>query len=248
MRSTWFSWTLATLLVFGVAIGASELRIAWFQTPLVEAQPAGAELTDATVTRVVDGDTIEVSPPAQGVEDVRLIGVDTPEVFGEGAPEPCGPEASAFTKEQLEGEQVQLEFDEERIDRFGRALAYVRQGNELFNETLVREGLAEVATFEPNVKYEDRFIAAEREARAAGVGLWDPAGPCASSGPAPEPTTPTPPAPEPAPAPEPDPEPGPGPRKLIEAGGPTEPPYPTMMDGSCPGEFPVQKPDGCYPR
>lgn len=247
MRFPWFSWILAALLVSGVVLGISELRISW-QTS-VEAQPADAELTDARATRVVDGDTIEVSPQVQGAEDVRLIGVDTPEVFG--GEEPCGPEASAFTTEQLEGQAVGLEFDQERTDRFDRALAYVWRGDELFNETLVREGLAEVATFPPNVKYEDRFIAAENEARDAGVGLWDPAGPCAVSGPAPEPTTPTPPAPAPEPAPSPpEPTPRDGPRGggLREAGGPMEPPYPTMMDGSCPQEFPVQRADGCYPR
>ncbi len=100
---------------------------------------------------------------------MRLIGVDTPEVYG--GEEPCGPEASAFTKEQLTGEQVGLEFDEEKTDQYDRALAYVWLGGELYTETLVREGLAEVATFRPNVKYEDRFMAAEDEARAAGVGL-----------------------------------------------------------------------------
>ncbi len=123
-----------------------------------------------TVTRVVDGDTIEVSPAVQGTQDVRLIGVDTPEVFGE--QESGGPEASAFTTEQLEGEQVALEFDEETVDPYERALAYVwLPGGELFNETLVREGYAEVATFEPNVKYVDRLEAAEEEARAEGLGI-----------------------------------------------------------------------------
>lgn len=250
MRSPWVAWTLATLLVFGVVLGISELHILRQQS--VEAQPANAEVQDATVSRVVDGDTIEVSPPVQGAEDVRLIGVDTPEVFG--GEEPCGPEASAFTKEQLTGEQIQLEFDEERTDQYDRALAYVYLDGEMFNETLVREGYAEVATFPPNVKYEDRFIAAEDQAKAAGVGLWGRAGSCATSRPAPEPTTPAAlaPAPEPAPSP-PEPTPRDGSRggggsDLMEAGGPMEPPYPTMMDGSCPEESPVRRADGCYPR
>ena len=82
----------------------------------VEAQPADAERTDARVTDVVDGDTIDVSPPVQGVDRVRLIGVDTPEVFG--GEEPCDPESSAFTEEQLAGAQVQLEFDEENGEVF----------------------------------------------------------------------------------------------------------------------------------
>ena len=63
----------------------------------------------ATVTRVVDGDTIEISPAIGGIEDVRLIGVDTPETVDPGTPvQPYGPQASSFTKAQLEGKRVAL--------------------------------------------------------------------------------------------------------------------------------------------
>lgn len=126
--------------------------------------------TPVTVTRVVDGDTIEISPPIDGLTDVRLIGVDTPETYG--GQQPYGPEAKAFTTSRLSGQRVELEFDVEKVDPYGRLLAYVWIGDELFNETLVREGYAQVATFPPNVKYVDRFLAAQRQARAAGAGLW----------------------------------------------------------------------------
>jgi micrococcal nuclease len=42
----------------------------------------------------------------------------------------------------------------------------------MFNETLLEEGYAQVATFPPNVKYQERFLEAQREARAANRGLW----------------------------------------------------------------------------
>jgi micrococcal nuclease len=45
-------------------------------------------------------------------------------------------------------------------------------GDELFNETLVREGYALVTTFPPNVRYVDRFVSAQRSAREEGLGLW----------------------------------------------------------------------------
>jgi micrococcal nuclease len=127
-----------------------------------------------TVERVVDGDTIEVDRPIQGEDNVRLIGIDTPETVDPGEPvQPLGPEASEFTTQQLEGQEVALEFGEERIDSFGRPLAYVwSSGSDLFNETLVREGLAQVATFPPNTKYEERFLAAQEEARDANLGIW----------------------------------------------------------------------------
>jgi micrococcal nuclease len=177
----------ALVLVSGIT-----MRVAWEQlahptTPAL----AQADTQQVSVTDVVDGDTIDVSPRAEGKTRVRLIGVDTPEVFG--GEEPCGPEASDFTTERLEGQTVTLEFDEERIDPYDRALAYVwvpSLGGELFNETLVRRGLARVSTFEPNVKYEDRFLAAEREAKAEGIGVWA-SDPCTmSEATMPEATTP----------------------------------------------------------
>ena len=127
--------------------------------------------TVATVSRVVDGDTIEVSPAIDGVSDIRLIGVDTPETYG--GTEPYGEQASAFAKERLSGQRVALEFDVERIDPYDRVLAYVwLPDGTMFNTTLVRQGYAQVATFPPNVEYTERFLTAQRQAREANRGLW----------------------------------------------------------------------------
>ena len=130
---------------------------------------------DATVTvsRVVDGDTIEISPAVDGNEEVRLIGMDTPETKdpSEGI-EPLGPEASAFATEELTGKSVGLEFDVEREDQYDRLLAYVYLDGEMFNEVLVEGGLAQAYPYEPNTKYEERFAAAQEEARAANLGIW----------------------------------------------------------------------------
>ena len=131
--------------------------------------------TLVTVKRVVDGDTVEVSPAIDGIEDLRFIGVDTPETKDPDCGEqPYADEALEFTRSQLEGEEVELEFDVEKTDRYNRLLAYVypRDVEEMFNETLLREGYAQVATFPPNVKYVERFLAAQDEARAMGRGLW----------------------------------------------------------------------------
>jgi micrococcal nuclease len=119
----------------------------------------------------VDGDTIDISPSVEGRSRVRLIGMDTPEVhFGT---QPYGPEASAFAKREVEGEEVGLELDVQKIDPYGRLLAYVYlPDGRMFNETLLEEGYAQVATFPPNVKYQDRFLKSQREAREANRGLW----------------------------------------------------------------------------
>jgi micrococcal nuclease len=135
-------------------------------------QPMNNDLTEAEVSRVVDGDTIEVVID-NTTEKVRLIGVDTPETvhptIGE---EPYGRQASDFTKSKLSGQSVGLEFDVEERDRYGRLLAYVWLGDQMFNEVLLREGYAQLATYPPNVKYVDRFTGAQEEARQQQRGLW----------------------------------------------------------------------------
>jgi len=126
----------------------------------------------ALVTRVVDGDTVDVRFRGREVR-IRLIGIDTPETVDPFEPVMCyGPEASAFAANQLEGQRVNLEFDVERLDRYGRTLAYVWHEEQLFNRVLVARGYAVVTTYPPDVKYVERLVAAQRRAREDGRGLW----------------------------------------------------------------------------
>ena len=137
------------------------------------ASAVGNHDATAKVSRVVDGDTIEISPAVDGNEEVRLIGMDTPETKDPSEEmEPLGPEASAFATDSLTGRSVALEFDVEREDQYGRLLAYVYLGGEMFNELLVEEGLAQAYPYDPNTRYEGRFAAAQEQARAAGIGIW----------------------------------------------------------------------------
>ena len=127
-----------------------------------------------TVTRVIDGDTVEVGPAIEGTEDVRLIGVDAPET--EGSPrgvQPYGEKASRFAEKMLESERVTLRFDKEKKDDYGRVLAYLYlPDGTMFNQTLLEKGFAQVATFPPNVEHVSRFEKAQREARRAERGIW----------------------------------------------------------------------------
>ncbi len=126
-----------------------------------------------TVTRVVDGDTVDISLAIDVIHRVRLVGVDTPETKEPGCEvQPYGTDASKFTTEELQGEEVELEFDEDRDDRYDRLLAYVYIDDEMFNETLLEEGYAQVYTVSPNDKYEDRFEEAQDEAQDAEIGIW----------------------------------------------------------------------------
>ena len=87
--------------------------------------------------------------------------------------EPYGPEASDYTSNELEGEEVELEFDAERKDQHDRLLAYVYPvGEEMFNEDLLESGHAQLYTVPPNDKYEGRFEAAQDEAREIELGIW----------------------------------------------------------------------------
>lgn len=125
----------------------------------------------AMVTRVIDGDTIDVE--VGGVaERVRFILMDTPEISGR--VECYGREASARTVALLPvGSDVTLERDVSERDRFGRLLRYVYlEDGRMLNELLVAEGFATVATFPPDVKYVDRFREAESAARVELRGLW----------------------------------------------------------------------------
>src|SRR5215204_938302 len=155
------------MLRFGLLILAGLL---FFATPAL----AQSSQT-VTVERVVDGDTIEVNPAVGGTQDVRLLGVDTPETVNPNEPvEPYGPEASAFTKQRLEGESITLIFDQEKTDQYGRVLAYVRisgQG-ETFNETLLRQGYAQLYVVPPNDRYEVTFRRVQDQARLERQGIW----------------------------------------------------------------------------
>lgn len=126
----------------------------------------------ARVTRAVDGDTIEVRLGGR-TEDVRYIGVDTPETVKPGAPVDCfGPQASAFNHRLVEGRRVRLVFGVERRDAYDRLLAYVHLGDRFVNAELVRRGLARTLTIAPNDRFAERFERLQQAAARAGRGLW----------------------------------------------------------------------------
>ena len=139
--------------------------------------PTTANLIEAnaTVVRVIDGDTIDASIHGT-TERVRLIGVDTPETKKPNTPVQCyGPEASDFTKHTLPvGTAVLIVRDVEAREVYGRMLGYVyRSTDGLFvNLELAVEGFARPLTIRPNDAHVTEFVGAARAAEAADVGLW----------------------------------------------------------------------------
>ena len=146
------------------------------------------ETIRVTVTRVVDGDTMEITYPNGTADTVRLLGVDTPEIHSantpdefEGVPETTagerclrryGERASAFAEERLDGETVALRFDPESDRRgyYGRLLGYLVVDGENFNRLLLEEGLARV--YDSSFTRRERFEEVESAARGEGTGLW----------------------------------------------------------------------------
>ncbi len=115
------------------------------------------------VSRVVDGDTIELADGRK----VRYLGVNTPEQG-----QPFYAEAAAYNEGLVLDQDVRLEFDVDTVDKYGRILAHVFVQDLHVNLELVRQGYANVYTVPPNVRYADELLAAEREARQAQRGLW----------------------------------------------------------------------------
>jgi micrococcal nuclease len=130
---------------------------------------------NATVERVVDGDTVDVRID-DAVERVRLIGIDTPETKRHDVPVECyGPEATAFTEQLLApGTPVLLVRDVVGRDDFGRILAYVYRTRDgvFVNLELARGGYAQPLTIPPNTAHRDELVDAARDAERAERGLW----------------------------------------------------------------------------
>lgn len=122
----------------------------------------------AVVTRIIDGDTIDVEMAGE-VFRVRYIGMDTPErdTF-------YYREATEANRQLVEDQTVILVKDVSETDRNGRLLRYIYLEDGTFvNAELVQQGYAVMVTFPPDVAYQELFRELEQEARGAGRGLWD---------------------------------------------------------------------------
>ena len=126
------------------------------------------------MTRVVDGDTIDVRD-ADGVHRVRLLNIDTPETVDPRSPVEClGPEASRFLADRLpSGTKVMLKHDGVKRDKYGRELAAVFTGASLVNAEVARVGLGDAIVVGGNDKYYRQVLAAQKKARVAKLGLYD---------------------------------------------------------------------------
>jgi micrococcal nuclease len=147
------------------------------------------QTTTCTVTKIVDADTVYCSKGYGREQKVRLIGIDAPESnknpktyrdaerTGESIENRInlGKKSTAFVRSRLPvGTEVRLELDVQQRDKYRRTLAYVYlPDGSMLNELIVRQGYAQVMTIPPNIKYQELFVEAERDARKNKRGLWD---------------------------------------------------------------------------
>ena len=118
------------------------------------------------ISNVIDGDTVKT----ESGKVIRLIGIDAPETPDSVA---CyAKESTEKLEELILNKEVELEKDISETDKYDRLLRYIWVGDTLINEVLVREGFTKVSTYPPDVKYQTRFIDAEKVARAEKKGLW----------------------------------------------------------------------------
>ena len=122
----------------------------------------------ATVSRVVDGDTIEL----EGGEKVRYLMVNTPETTG-GKNECYGANATQFNMDLTLGKEVELRYDVEKQDQFGRTLAWVTVDGMEINRLIIERGFGCLLHIPPNGDDRlDEFKMLEQTARLAMRGLW----------------------------------------------------------------------------
>ena len=135
--------------------------------PLIAVTEEAVAGETAVVTHIVDGDTIDVRLNGQNFR-VRYIGMDTPErgdFFYD--------EATEANRRLVAEQRVTMVKDVSETDRYGRLLRYIYLEDGTFvNAELVRQGYARVATFPPDVRFQELYITLEREARETGRGLW----------------------------------------------------------------------------
>lgn len=165
-------WVKKPALSTSETIIATVLPLAVTATPAANikiATTSADNLESVLVSKVVDGDTIQLSDGRK----IRYIGIDTPETVHPIKAVGCyGQEASTKNKELVLGKTVALEKDVSETDRYGRLLRYVYLDGVMINNLLVREGYARVSTYPPDVKYQTIFSESEKIAQEQNLGFW----------------------------------------------------------------------------
>lgn len=161
---------LTTALASAIAVAA--VGLATGCSPA--ASHADTVVPNATVLKVIDGDTVDVRSDQRGRLRIRILGINTPETKFK--LECGGPEASTYGHKLLDDQRVAIVTDptQDSTDRFGRTLAYVfLASGDNYSVLAARSGHARAYVYghRPS-QWADRISSAERQAQADGIGIW----------------------------------------------------------------------------
>ena len=165
MKKTRNRFNAAALVIFLIAVAVYFIQDKGTHPRITSSNNGGSR-----VVAVYDGDTVGVL--LNGTEErIRFIGIDAPEL----GQVPWGENAKRFLEDLLasQGRTVTLATDVEQRDKYNRLLAYLRlKDGRMVNEELLQNGYAMLLTIPPNVKYVERFKAAQVSAREKRLGIW----------------------------------------------------------------------------
>jgi endonuclease YncB( thermonuclease family) len=154
----------------GIAVGPAVV-VAWLLgagCADVDGGDTEPRATTAVVTRVVDGDTVELD----NGRTVRLIGIDTPEVYG--GDECGGAQASTYMERIATDRRVSVRTDptQDTYDRYGRLLAYLDAGGRDLGEAVLRAGWARVYVYDEPFRRLAAYRQVGSAARGGDRGIW----------------------------------------------------------------------------
>lgn len=139
-----------------------------------EEMPSRSGLIPVELVKTIDGDTIKIKYEGKE-QNVRYLLIDTPETnHAQLGKQPFGQQAKERNTELMNSGKLEIEFDiGERVDKYGRLLAYIYIDGVSIQEKLLEEGLARVGyVYPPNTRHLDAFEKAQEKAKKAGIGIW----------------------------------------------------------------------------
>ena len=145
---------LLILLLIPVSVNASKVKV--------------------KLSKCVDGDTARFIINDEEIK-LRFLGINAPEIASNNKEaEAYGEEASKYVCNKLKkAEKIEIEYDEksDKIDKYGRHLAYVFLDGNLLETDILKKGYAEVKYAKSSFKYYDELINAENKAKEKQVGI-----------------------------------------------------------------------------
>lgn len=160
LRKVTLSFILSLLLITGVMPAGTTY------SPVVSVEAAVSKKQTAKFVKAVDGDTAKLSVKGR-TYTFRFLAVDTPETVKPNTPVAfMGKRASDYTKSELKkAKKIQIQYDGNKTDKYGRKLAWIWVDGKLLQDKLVKKGYARVYYIYGKYRYTDILKTSERKAK-----------------------------------------------------------------------------------